>query len=64
MNMNWFSEIWCKLMHPAPMWPIGGYYKCPKCFRQYAVEWANQPHEAATLVPGANVLTMPRSRAA
>jgi hypothetical protein len=34
-------------MHPDPMWPINGTYRCPKCLRVYPVRWANglPPHE-------------------
>ena len=35
-----FQEFWCKLMHPAPMTPIHGYYRCPSCLRKYPVPWA------------------------
>jgi hypothetical protein len=33
------AGFWCMLMHPAPMWPVHGYYRCPACWRQYAVPW-------------------------
>jgi len=33
------ADLWCRLMHPAPMWPVHGYYRCPTCWRQYAVPW-------------------------
>ena len=33
------ARIWCKAMHPDPMWPIRGYYRCPECLRQYPVPW-------------------------
>jgi len=36
---SWVAEAWCLLMHPAPMWPAHGYYRCPSCRRQYAVPW-------------------------
>jgi hypothetical protein len=26
-------------MHPAPMWPVKGYYQCPVCLRAYPVPW-------------------------
>lgn len=26
-------------MHPAPMWPVKGYYQCPACLRSYPVLW-------------------------
>jgi hypothetical protein len=31
--------IWCQVAHPAPMWPVNGHYRCPKCLRSYAVAW-------------------------
>jgi len=34
------QDLWCKLMHPAPMTPIHGYYRCPSCLRKYPVPWA------------------------
>jgi len=34
-----FKGLWCSVMHPSPMWPINGYYRCPKCRRTYAVPW-------------------------
>jgi hypothetical protein len=42
------ARLWCKLKHPAPMWPISGYYRCPECLRQYPVLWEapqSLPHE-------------------
>lgn len=33
------SLIWCKVMHPAPMWPVKGHYICPTCQRSYPVPW-------------------------
>jgi hypothetical protein len=33
------ADLWCGLIHPAPMWPVHGYYRCPACWRQYAVPW-------------------------
>ena len=33
------ADLWCRLIHPAPMWPVHGYYRCPACWRQYAVPW-------------------------
>lgn len=32
-------EFWCKLMHPTPMWPVHGHYRCRACFREYPVRW-------------------------
>jgi hypothetical protein len=33
------QTLWCKSVHPAPMWPVKGYYQCPVCLRSYAVPW-------------------------
>lgn len=40
------AEIWCGLMHDAPMWPIHGQYQCRTCGRRYPVPWSAQ-HAAA-----------------
>ena len=32
-------KSWCYSMHPAPMWPINGYYVCPRCQAKYEVPW-------------------------
>ncbi len=39
--LNRIGEIWCRIQHPAPRWPINGQYECPACLRRYAVVWAN-----------------------
>jgi len=44
------SELWCKIMHGQPMWPIHGRYICPDCLREYAVEWEH-PRQAVEYVP-------------
>lgn len=36
--------FWCRLMHPAPMWPRHGHYQCPKCQRVYQVPWYPNIH--------------------
>lgn len=33
------GRIWCKFMHPDPMWPVKGKYICPTCQRTYPVPW-------------------------
>ncbi len=33
------ADAWCHVMHPAPMWPVNGYYQCPVCLRSYPVPW-------------------------
>lgn len=37
----WFQTpgLWCRIFHPAPMWPVSGYYRCPTCLREYRVPW-------------------------
>jgi hypothetical protein len=41
MKGLWFklSGQWCQIVHPAPMWPVKGYYQCPVCLRAYPVPW-------------------------
>ena len=45
-----FAALWCRLIHPAPMWPVHGYYRCPACHRQYPVPW--EPRPVAVRVEG------------
>ncbi len=33
------SRFWCQAMHPNPMWPVNGQYRCPACLRVYPVAW-------------------------
>jgi hypothetical protein len=33
------AELWCRSLHPAPMWPVKGRYRCPVCLRSYPVPW-------------------------
>jgi hypothetical protein len=33
------ARLWCRAMHPDPMWPIHGCYRCPSCLRTYPVPW-------------------------
>lgn len=37
----WLRNRWCYFMHPDPMWPIHGRYRCPECQRSYPVPWEN-----------------------
>lgn len=40
--MRFFADlgrIWCQVMHPSPMWPVNGQYRCPSCLRVYPVAW-------------------------
>jgi hypothetical protein len=43
------ADIWCRLMHRAPMWPSHGHYECRTCGRRHAVCW-EQPASAAPRV--------------
>ncbi len=54
MNTLWrdLAEFWCKSMHPDPMWPAHGRYRCRKCLREYPVPWEDCP-PMATLAPAA-----------
>lgn len=38
------SRSWCQAMHPSPMWPVNGQYRCPTCMRVYPVAWEVTPH--------------------
>ncbi len=38
-SWNQVGEIWCRLAHPEPMWPIHGHYQCPTCHRRHPVRW-------------------------
>jgi len=44
---EWVGDLWCRVMHPAPMWPVHGYYRCPACWRQYIVPWEASPLSVA-----------------
>jgi hypothetical protein len=33
------QKNWCYIMHPDPMWPVNGVYRCPKCLNEYPVVW-------------------------
>ena len=49
---SWIGDVWCRLTHPAPMWPINGYYICPKCQAKYPVLWEQAaPTAAETAYP-------------
>jgi hypothetical protein len=36
---EWLGVLWCRLMHPSPMWPIRGHYRCRACGRSYLIAW-------------------------
>lgn len=40
------ADLWCKLMHTAPMWPAYGQYECRTCGRRHRVCW-EQSRQAA-----------------
>jgi len=44
-NETRIADLWCRLMHAAPMWPAHGQYECRTCGRRYPV-W-DQPFPAA-----------------
>ncbi len=48
--LDQFSEAWCKTMHPSPMWPIHGAYRCRACHRSFPVEWEAKSRTAAPAV--------------
>ncbi len=33
------GNLWCTRMHPMPMWPVRGSYRCPACLREHPVPW-------------------------
>jgi hypothetical protein len=33
------ADLWCRLMHTAPMWPSHGQYECWTCGRRRRVCW-------------------------
>ena len=33
------QKNWCYIMHPDPMWPVNGVYRCPKCLNEFPVVW-------------------------
>lgn len=38
-SLRRLAEFWCKTVHPSPMWPINGHYRCRTCLREYPVAW-------------------------
>lgn len=38
--MEKLNNLWCSMMHDAPMWPMHGRYECRTCGREIPVEWA------------------------
>jgi hypothetical protein len=46
--MTAVRKSWCYSMHPAPMWPINGYYICPRCQLRYPVPWEKESAVSTT----------------
>jgi hypothetical protein len=40
------GRVWCRRMHPAPMWPIHNHYVCPTCQREWPVPWLENKRDA------------------
>lgn len=47
------AKVWCQFAHPAPMWPVKGYYQCPVCLRSYPVPWEHKPCSSRAAVQDA-----------
>jgi len=47
--MDWFGQVWCKMMHRGAMWPIHGRYVCPQCLREHPVAWNEDAPAASSL---------------
>ncbi len=45
-NRTRIGDLWCRLMHAAPMWPAHGQYECWTCGRRFQVFW-DQPAAAS-----------------
>ena len=45
------ADLWCRLMHTAPMWPSHGQYECRTCGRRHPVCW--EAPSAARAAPSA-----------
>jgi len=43
------ADLWCRLMHTEPMWPLHGQYECRTCGRRYRVCW-EEPSRATPRV--------------
>ena len=44
------AKRWCRVMHPDPMWPVRGMYRCPRCQRTFPVPW-EEKHSTAHAAP-------------
>jgi hypothetical protein len=40
------GDVWCRIAHAAPMWPMHAQYECRICGRRFPVPWAerNEAH--------------------
>jgi len=56
---RWLGGRWCYVTHPAPMWPVKGRYRCPRCYRTYPVPWAG--NEGTPPAPKAQPTALPRN---
>jgi len=45
------ADLWCKLLHRAPMWPSHGWYECRTCWRRYPVCWEEPFRERVGELP-------------
>jgi hypothetical protein len=61
---SWASVGWCRLMHPAPMWPVKGYYQCPACLRSYPVLWETRTPAPSAAIREAGLSERPAAMAA
>jgi hypothetical protein len=61
---SWAGSKWCNLMHPAPMWPVKGYYQCPACLRSYPVPWETRTRPVSAEMPGPATTERPAAMAA
>jgi hypothetical protein len=44
------ANLWCEVMHSAPMWPSHGQYECRTCGRRRRVCWEVPLHAAPRAV--------------
>jgi len=33
------GDVWCRIPHESPMWPIHGEYRCRRYMRRFPVPW-------------------------
>jgi len=44
------ANLWCRLMHNDPMWPVNGRYRCSVCLCSHPVPWEKRPAIKAPVV--------------